>query len=47
MNLHQQYEPQTVKRKIASLKAFFRYLEYKEILDKILSLRYKYALENL
>ncbi len=32
--LHQQYKPKTVKRKIASLKAFFRYLEYKEILDK-------------
>lgn len=30
--LHQQYAPKTVKRKIASLKAFFHYLEYKEII---------------
>ena len=27
-NLHKQYKPKTVKRKIASLKAFFHYLEY-------------------
>lgn len=27
--LHQNYKPKTVKRKIASLKAFFHYLEYK------------------
>lgn len=32
--LHQNYKPKTVKRKIASLKAFFHYLEYKEIIDK-------------
>lgn len=32
--LHQQYQPKTVKRKIASLKALFHYLEYKEIIDK-------------
>ena len=31
-NLHQQYAPKTVKRKIASLKAFLHYLEYKEII---------------
>lgn len=30
--LHQQYKPKTVKRKIASLKALFHYLEYKEII---------------
>lgn len=30
--LHRQYRPKTVKRKIASLKAFFHYLEYKELL---------------
>lgn len=30
--LHQSYKPKTVKRKIASLKAFFHYLEYKELL---------------
>lgn len=30
--LHQQYKPKTVKRKIASVKAFFHYLEYKEII---------------
>ncbi|MDE5932125.1 MAG: tyrosine-type recombinase/integrase [Lachnospiraceae bacterium] len=33
-NLHRQYRPKTVKRKIASLKAFFHYLEYKELLDE-------------
>lgn len=31
--LHQQYAPKTVKRKIASLKALFHYLEYKEIIN--------------
>ncbi len=30
--LHKQYKPKTVKRKIASVKAFFHYLEYKDIL---------------
>lgn len=30
--LHKQYKPKTIKRKIASLKAFFHYLEYKELL---------------
>lgn len=31
--LNSNYKPKTVKRKIASIKAFFRYLEYKEIID--------------
>ena len=31
-SLHQTYKPKTVKRKLASIKAFFRYLEYKEII---------------
>lgn len=31
-NLHQKYKPKTVKRKIASIKAFFYYLEYKDII---------------
>lgn len=31
--LHRHYKPKTIKRKIASLKAFFHYLEYKEILE--------------
>ncbi len=31
-NLHQLYKPKTVKRKIASIKAFFHYLEYKEFI---------------
>lgn len=31
--LHSKYKPKTTKRKIASLKAFFHYLEYKEIID--------------
>lgn len=30
--LHQVFKPKTVKRKIASLKAFFHYMEYKDIL---------------
>lgn len=35
-NLHKQYKPKTVKRKIASLKAFFHYLEYKDLLEETL-----------
>lgn len=31
--LHSQYKVKSVKRKIASLKAFFNYLEYEEIID--------------
>ena len=31
-NLHKSYKPKSVKRKIASLKAFFHHMEYKEIL---------------
>ncbi len=31
-SLHQKYKPKTVKRKIASIKSLFRYLEYKEII---------------
>lgn len=33
-NLHKQYMPKTVKRKIASLKAFFHHMEYKELLNE-------------
>lgn len=33
-NLHTKYKPKTVKRKISSLKAFFHYLEYKELIDR-------------
>ena len=33
-HLHKRYKPKTVKRKIASLKAFFHYLEYKEIISE-------------
>lgn len=32
-NLHQNYKPKTVKRKIASIKAFFHYLEYKDFIS--------------
>lgn len=32
--LHQKYKPKTAKRKIASLKAFFHYLELKDYIDK-------------
>lgn len=31
-SLHQMYKPKTAKRKIASVKAFFHYLEYKDYL---------------
>lgn len=31
--LHQKFKPKTVKRKIASIKALFRYFEYKELID--------------
>lgn len=33
-SLNQTYKPKTVKRKIASVKAFFRYLEYKDMIEK-------------
>lgn len=33
-HLHQKHKPKTVKRKIASLKALFRYFEYKELIEK-------------
>lgn len=33
-DLHQTYQPKTVKRKVASLKALFHYLEFKEIIEK-------------
>ncbi len=32
--LHKQYKPKTVKRKIASLKAYFAYLEYEELISE-------------
>lgn len=32
--LHRQYKPKTVKRKIASLKAFYHYLEYKDLVTE-------------
>lgn len=31
-NLHQNYKPKTVKRKIASIKAFYHYLEYQDFI---------------
>lgn len=31
--LHEKYKPRTVKRKIASAKAFFRYMEYHELIQ--------------
>lgn len=33
-SLHAAYKPKTVKRKIASLKAFFHYLEYKDLIEQ-------------
>lgn len=32
--LHKHYKPKTAKRKIASLKAFFHYMEYRELLSE-------------
>ena len=32
--LHQAYTPKTVKRKITSLKAFFHFLEYRNLIEK-------------
>ena len=32
--LHRHYLPKTVKRKLASVKAFFHYLEYRDLIDK-------------
>lgn len=32
--LHSNYKPKTVKRKIASIKALFHYFEYKDIIEK-------------
>lgn len=34
ITLHQSFTPKTVKRKIASLKAFFHYLEYRELINR-------------
>lgn len=31
--IHKLYQPRTIKRKIASIKAFFHYLEYEEIIE--------------
>lgn len=33
-DLHQTYKPKSSKRKIASIKAFFHYLEYKDLIDR-------------
>lgn len=45
--LHKQYKPKTIKRKIASLKAFFHYLEYRDLLEvnpfKKLDIRFREA----
>lgn len=32
--LHKQYKPKTIRRKIASLKAFFHHLEYRELMTE-------------
>ena len=45
--LHKQHKPKTVKRKIASLKAFFRHMEYREVIKenpfKKLDIRFREA----
>lgn len=33
-DLHNKYQPKTVKRKVASIKAFFHFLEYKEYMER-------------
>ena len=33
-SLHQQYKPKTIRRKIASVKAFYGYLEYEELVKE-------------
>lgn len=33
-HIHKQYKPKSVKRKIASIKAFFHYLEYEEMITE-------------
>ena len=33
-SLHKQYKPRTVKRKIACVKTFFHYLEYRDMIDR-------------
>ena len=33
INLHKDYKPKTIKRKIASLKAFFHHMQYQEIIS--------------
>ena len=33
-NLHTKYKLKTVKRKIASIKALFRYFEYRDLIEK-------------
>jgi len=34
VSYHESYKPKTVKRKLASLKSFFHYLEYKDYMEK-------------
>lgn len=33
LELHRKYKPKTVKRKIASIKAFYHYLEFEELIE--------------
>ena len=47
-SLHQQYKPKTVKRKIATLKAFFHYLETTRIfLTAIHLIKLEFVFVNL
>ena len=46
IHLHSSYKPKTAKRKIASLKAFFHYCEFKEIYPKIPLIKVKFVLES-
>lgn len=44
--LHQNFKPKTAKRKLASIKAFYRFLNIKIILNKTLLIKLKQAFGN-
>lgn len=45
--LHTTYKPKTAKRKIASVKAFFHYLEYKNLIETNLFIKYRLSSVSL
>lgn len=44
--LHEQFKPKTVKRKIASVKAFTHYLLIEDVIESILSTKSMFHLKN-